>query len=725
MNTEIIPGVIAATGGVAMLGGIALHEHRRDEVMRASRVRLVLRFPAGLEPSAAVAVLDGFSGLPTTAELVVELSATDGEITHAIWVPKVVRSSVESILTGAIPGLRLTEAPSDSEGRISLARSLWMPTPTILSADDPIAASRVLLTGLSALRRGERVVVRWALRPWHAPSVTEADQPDARKREIERAWRGKTASAGMRVSGAILVAASKPGRARELASQIESVLRSRRGLAGAIHSRAVRGARSFMSIPRTTRSSGWLSGAELLPLVAFPLGSEAVPGVAVGVSRQLPVPRNVATEGRVLFAGYDRSGERPVALSAETSKHHVAIVGPTGVGKSSLIAGCVLQDIRAGYGGVVIDPKADLTRTILDRVRPVDADRIVVLDPADDRPLPGLAILGGGDPDLRAEALTGAMRSIFADAWTIRTDFYLHLVVRTLAEVPGSTFADVARLFFDQAYRHAAVARLRDPFLVSSWQSYEALSEAARAEHVAAPMNRVMGLLARPRVRSVLACRDPKLNVGQLLRQRKWLLVSLSPGQIGEASAALIAAVVMYATWAAVEARAALPPEQRRFVAIYADELATLTGGVPFSFEQIAERARGLGAGLTVAMQTLGRVPEPTRSALLGNVGSFLSFRAGGQEAPRIARQLPGLSERDIVSLDRFAVAARIGTGLGSSVSVLTGRTLPLPPTTGMAEAIRDASSARYGTPAEPVQPAAPAPVTEDEASLGVKRRRS
>ena len=105
MNVELIPAIAAAGGGTALIGSIALHEHRRDAAMRSSRVRLGLRFPSGLEPSAVVAAVDGLSGLPSTVELVAEVSATDSGITHAVWVPVVARSSVESILTGAIPGL--------------------------------------------------------------------------------------------------------------------------------------------------------------------------------------------------------------------------------------------------------------------------------------------------------------------------------------------------------------------------------------------------------------------------------------------------------------------------------------------------------------------------------------------------------------------------------------------------------------------------------------------
>ncbi len=350
----------------------------------------------------------------------------------------------------------------------------------------------------------------------------------------------------------------------------------------------------------------------------------------------------------------------------------------------------------------------------------------MVLDPGDDRPLPGVSLLSGGDPDTRADVLTGTLKSIFAGAWGVRSDFYGRLAIRTLSEVPGASLADIGRLFYEEPFRRAAIARLRDPFLISSWQSYESLSPAAQAEHVQAPMARVMTLLSRPRVRAVLASPAPKLDIAQLFRERKWLLVSLAPGAISEAGATLVGAALMYSVWSAIEARVALAPEKRHPIFLYVDELATLANGLPFGFELLAERARGLGAGLTVALQTLGRIPEPTRSALLGNVATFVAFRAGATEAPAVARQLPGLGEADVAALGRFEVAARVGTGSGSSVAVVTGRSEPLPPTTGQANVIRDRSAERYGTRLEPSS--APSPVEQpdaDDESVGYQRRRS
>jgi hypothetical protein len=686
-----------------MIAGIAAREHHQAERMRASRVRLGLRFPVGLEPSAAFAALNGLTGLPYTSELVAEVVASESSIAHFLWVPESVRASVQSTMTGVIPSLRITEpAPSPHEGA-ALALRLFVPTPSVLSAENVVASSRALLSGMVGLRSGEQLVLRWALRPGAGRAWREPESPSERAREIAKKWRAKTSVPGFSTAGLVLIRTAKLGRARELASHIENTLRSRQQLGGVRVTRG-RGNRTLASMPRTTRTSGWLSTPELLALTGWPLGPDvAVPGVEVGAARALPVPSGVPREGRRLFIGRDGGGvERPVALSADAARHHMAVVGPSGVGKSVLLANCVLSDIEHGYAGVAIDPKADMTETILERIKPKHAERLVVLDAGDDsRAVPGIDVLHGGDPDARADVLTRTLKSMFPD-WGIRSETYGRLAIRTLSEVPGATLTDMGRLFAEEPYRRAAIARLNDEFLLSSWQNYEALSPAAKVDVVQAPMARVMALLSRPRVRSVLASPEPKLDVARLFAERKFLLVSMAPGALGEA-ATLIGSAVMFAVWSAIEARVALPLGRRHLINLYVDELATLTNGLPNSFELIAERARGLGAGLTVALQTLGRIPEPTRSALVGNAATFITFRAPAEEAASLARQLPGLTPQDVQSLGRFEVAARVGTGTGSAVSVMTGRTEPLSPETGQAKAIRDRSALLYGSaPAQP-----------------------
>jgi hypothetical protein len=223
-----------------------------------------------------------------------------------------------------------------------------------------------------------------------------------------------------------------------------------------------------------------------------------------------------------------------------------------------------------------------------------------------------------------------------------------------------------------------------------------------------------------PRVRAVLASPAPTLDIPKLLSEKKWLLISLSPGQLGEGPAMFVASVLAYLVWSSIESRSALAPEERSPVALFVDELATLTRGVPFSFELLAERARGLGTSIGVSLQTTGRVPEPTRSSLLGNVATLITFRAAADEAARLSRELPGLSAQDVMSLGRFEVAARVGVGAGSAVAVVTGRTEPLGEPTGQAEAIRERSASEYGAATPESGPRETPPPDEE---LGRQRR--
>lgn len=450
MNADLTPALVALGGGSVLLGAIGTHEHLRDEAMRKERVRLSLLFPIGLESPQALAALDGLSGLPPTTELIAEIVATEGRIAHFLWVPASVRDSAQSILTGVIGSLRVAEAPPSPAEPATLAMRLFVPTPSALSVENPEAASRALLSGVANLRAGDAVVLRLALRPGSARHRREVQGPDAREREIERVWRRKTSVPGFSTAGLVMIRAPKLSRARELAAHIESVLRSRRGAIGGIRLTRGHGSRSLASQPRTTRTSGWLSTPELLALTGWPLGADvAIHGVEVG-SRELLVPSSghLPTEGRRLFLGRDLGGERWLALNPSAARLHTVIVGASGSGKSEMLARGILDEIAAGHAGAVIDPKADLVQTVLDHVPSEHADRVVVLDPGDDsRPTPGVAVLSGGDIDLRADVLTGAVRAIFADAWGVRSEHYLRLAIRSLSELPGATLADVGRLF--------------------------------------------------------------------------------------------------------------------------------------------------------------------------------------------------------------------------------------------------------------------------------------
>jgi hypothetical protein len=698
-----LPALVAAGGGVVMLAGIAAHEHVQAERMRASRVRLSTRYPVGLDAAQVAAIWNGLAGLPYTTELLAEVVATEGSITHGLVVPEAARESVRSTLVGVIPSVRVTEASPSPREPATLSLRLFVSTPSFLLADNAAFASRSLLSGLANLREGETVVVRWALSPGSPRAMQEPAEPTPRQRAIAGAWAAKTATPGFSVSGLVVIRAGSRGRARELASHIENVLRSRRGFAGGIRVTSERGNRTLASLPKVRRSSGWLSVSELVPLLGLPLG-EAVPGVEVGASRELLVPRHVPRQGgRRLLIGRDSGGERPVVLSAEASRLHMAVISPTGGGKSTLLLHCILSDLSNGYGGILLDPKNDLVSDLLDRVPPEQADRIVVLDPSASGPVPGLDLLGSGDPDVRTEVVLSALKGIHKDAWGVRIDGYLRMGLRALAELPNPVLSDWMALYTDRELRGRAVARLRDPILAAQWRVYEdSLSEAEQFQHIAPALSRITSLLARPGLRNIINQPDPKLSIPRLLAERKWLVVALSPSALGESANDLLSALIGYLVWTAVEQRVSTPEHLRHPIFFYCDELQSLK--LPVGIEVFLERSRGLGCGVVAATQGLARLPQSVRDSLLGNVGSLIALKVtGNDEATRLARELPGLGPSDLMALGRYECAARINTaGLGSGSVVVTGRTEAPPPVTGQAARIRALSAERYGRdPAE------------------------
>ncbi|UUY01809.1 hypothetical protein LRS13_13855 [Svornostia abyssi] len=717
MNGELIPALVAAGGGTALLGGIAWHEHSRERAMRASRVPRALRFPAASQEKDALALLGGLTGLGRECELVLDVIADSRGIRHVIHVPSARVQSIESYLDSALSGGRLDELPDALGPRRGRSVAFAPPTLTLLRTDEAAATSRALLATMARLGEGERMRLSWAIRPGHVAPIPKVPVKDAApfQRLEHQALLRRSGEAGFLVAGLLTVSAS-PERARELSDHVLSVIRGRRSVGPGVLVRRRRGRSA--ELPSTYGQRGWLSSTELLPLLAWPLGDDVIPGVEPGVSRRLLVPASVTTEGRRLFVGRDARGDRPVALTAEAARHHSLYVGPSGVGKSVLLARGILSDIAGGYGGILIDPKQDLAADVLDRIRPEDAERIVVLEPGKPGPVPGLDLFSSGDPDLRADVILGALGAIFRDHWGPRTESYLRLGLATLSVQPRPVLTDWMRLFADAGYRRSAVARLHDPLLKMEWARFESLSAAEQAQHIAAPVNRLVSLLSRPALRNVLAQEQPKLDIPGLLAARKWLIVSLSPGSLGEPATRLLGAVIMYAAWSAIEQRASLPPMQRHPVFLAVDELQTLSS-LPFGLEFLLERARGLGCGVTVATQGLRRLPGDMRASLLTNAATLVAFRQSHDEAERLARELPGVTAADLKALRPFEVAARVASGAGSAVSVVTGTTEPPMEATGMAGRIRELSAGRYGGVATDL--AAP-PVDADvspEADLG------
>jgi DNA helicase HerA-like ATPase len=118
-----------------------------------------------------------------------------------------------------------------------------------------------------------------------------------------------------------------------------------------------------------------------------------------------------------------RGKEVPFGIKTDDRRRHMYVIGKTGMGKTSLMEGMVIQDIRAGHGVAFLDPHGDSVQHILDSIPPSRINDVVYFNPADlDYPI-AFNILEAVDTKYKhlvASGLMGVFTKIWANLWSAR-----------------------------------------------------------------------------------------------------------------------------------------------------------------------------------------------------------------------------------------------------------------------------------------------------------------
>lgn len=648
---------------------------------------------------AALAALAGLSGQP---RIVLEVSGRDGVVSWKLGCPARAKGRALSALSAQLPGLRAEALPSTLDGlRADTAAGIRLRgaarLPLNHAAIEPTV--RGLLGALASTHKAELVHVQLILGPRFRPSAV----PASRESAVQRAVGSKLAE--HRFACEIRVAASTQdvARSRSLIGRVVGALRHLEAPGVRIH--VVRSsARAFSKAASPVLV--WpnrLNLSDAVPFTGWPVTSStppSLPGVPSPHPRLIPPTETVSRSGRVIGHA-TTSPARPVALSAADSLRHLHLLGPTGVGKSNLMAQLALQDIAASRGVAVIDPKGDLIDDILARADERRLDDIVVLDSRDAAPVGVNGLANVRDAELAADIQLGVLHSLYADAWGPRTHDVLHAALLTLARRGDASLAVVPLLITNAGFRRSIVGResKADPLGVGGfWSWWEQISEAERQQATAPLLRRLRPILMRPGIRGVLGQRHPKFDLTDVFTKRRILLVSLAKGTIGPEASALLGSLVVSQLWMAALGRAAVAPEKRHPTMLHIDEISDYLR-LPGDLGDALAQARGLGLGMTLAHQHLGQLPKSIHDAVMANARSRAVFQVSTRDAREFAGQSRGqLQPEDFESLPAFHAYAQLlsGNAVGPWVSLTTDQ---LGPPLRDPATVRARSSATYGQP--------------------------
>ena len=331
--------------------------------------------------------------------------------------------------------------------------------------------------------------------------------------------------------------------------------------------------------------------------------------------------------------------EEPFVLSSTDRRHHVYAIGKSGTGKTTLLRNMILQDIRAGRGVGVIDPHGDLATELLDHIPRNRIEDVVYFDPCDPDHAIAFNLLAHVPPERRhlvASGIVGAFKGIFPEFFGPRMEYIFNAAVTALLDCKNVSLLGLQRMLTDEGYRKWVVKQVKDPVVRSFWEhEFESHDKRTKVEMVSPILNKVGPILMAPQLRNILGQVKNRIDARFMMDNDRIFIANLSKGLLGADKANLLGSFLVSQFQTAAMARAEKPEDERRDFMLYVDEFQSF---VSDSFAVILSEARKYRLCLTLSHQYLSQLKEGILDAVLGNVGTLISFRVGHRDAEELEK---------------------------------------------------------------------------------------
>ncbi len=389
-------------------------------------------------------------------------------------------------------------------------------------------------------------------------------------------------------------------------------------------------------------------------------------------------------------------------IKRKDRRRHVYIVGKSGVGKSKLLELLIRQDIAYGHGLCLIDPHGDVIENVLDFIPENRINDVVLVDPSDkDFPVSFNPIQNVA-PELKhqvAQGLIEVLEKQFGANWTPRLEHVFRFTVLALLDYPKATMHGMISMLTDRNYRQRVVDYIEDDMVKKFWAiEFADWSEKFDTEAIIPLVNKLGQFLSNPLLRNIFGQEKNKIDLEYIMNSGKILLISLSKGKLGEENSSFFGSMFITKLYQAGMARASMREEERKDFYLYIDEFYNL---VTNTFENLFSESRKYGLCITVAHQYIAQLLPSVMETVLGNTGTIIVFRVGGNDARKLVPEMtPVFQAQDMINLGtrEFFIKMTID---GDTFDPFSAETLKVFPPTNIScrEAILRQSRQKYAVP--------------------------
>ena len=464
-------------------------------------------------------------------------------------------------------------------------------------------------------------------------------------------------------------------------------------------------------VPRQKTASVF-STTELASLFHFPLPTTETPNILWRGSRTAPMPPNLPQEGVLLGYNDYRGTVAPVHFARDDRRRHLYMVGQTGTGKTTMFLNMIRQDMEAGHGVGVIEPHGDLIEDVLLQVPKERQEDVILLDPRDEaRPL-GFNILevrGEAQRDLVVNEVVQILQKLAArlnpESIGPMFEHYLRNALLALVEDPEATLIDVPRMFVDEKFRSAVLARNKNPTVKQFWEQEFAQSQRGQmsADMLSYVISKLGRFVSNKTMRNIIGQASSSFDVRKVMDEKKILLCNLSKGNLGDINSDLLGFVLVSKMQIAALCRADVAEDKRPDFYLYLDEFQNFTTD---SIVTILSEARKYRLNLNLTHQFLQQLEEKIREAVLGNVGTIVCYRVGVEDTEILTKQFePVFTEYDLVNMKRFTAVVRLlAEGTPQRAFSLSVPRAQMANDAEAREKIKELSRNKYGRPVKQVE---------------------